>query len=83
MARNRGKEQNGKDWRSLQENWRYQETFHASMGKIKDRNGKDIRDAGEIKKRYQEYTEELHKHFYTPRTPQQYGHSPRARHPEV
>ena len=31
------------------------------MGKIKDRNGKDIRDAGEIKKRYQEYTEELYK----------------------
>ena len=31
------------------------------MGMIKDRNGKDLTEAAEIKKRYQEYTEELYK----------------------
>ena len=35
--------------------------FHARMGMIKDRNGKDLTEAEEIKKRWQEYTEELHK----------------------
>ena len=35
--------------------------FHASMGTIKDRNGKDLREAEDIKKRWQEYTEELYK----------------------
>ena len=34
-------------------------TFHARMGTIKDRNGKDLREVGEIKKRLQEYIEEL------------------------
>ena len=34
-------------------------TFHARMGKIKDRNSKDLTEAEEIKKRWQEYTEEL------------------------
>ena len=36
-------------------------TFHARMSTIKDRNGKDLREAEEIKKRWQEYTEELYK----------------------
>ena len=36
-------------------------TFHARMGAIKDRYGKDLRVAEEIKKRWQEYTEELHR----------------------
>ena len=36
-------------------------TFHAKMGTIKDRNGKDLTEAEEIKKKWQEYTEELHK----------------------
>jgi len=36
-------------------------TFQARIGMIKDRNGKDLTDAKEIKKRWQEYTEELHK----------------------
>ena len=35
--------------------------FHARMGAIKDRYGKDLRVAEEIKKRWQEYTEELYK----------------------
>ena len=36
-------------------------TFHASTGFIKDRNGKDLTEAEEIKKRWQEYTEEPYK----------------------
>ena len=36
-------------------------TFHARMGTIKDRNSKDLTEAEEIKKRLQEYTEELYK----------------------
>ena len=35
--------------------------FHANMGTIKDRNGMDITEAEDIKKRWQEYTEELYK----------------------
>ena len=34
-------------------------TFHAKMGSIKDRNGRDLTEAEDIKKRWQEYTEEL------------------------
>ena len=36
-------------------------TFHAKMGSIKDRNGLDLREAEDIKKRWQEYMEELYK----------------------
>ena len=36
-------------------------TFHAKMGSIHDRNGKDLTEAEEIKKRWQEYTEKLYK----------------------
>ena len=36
-------------------------TFHAKMGTIKDRNGMDLTEAENIKKRWQEYTEELYK----------------------
>ena len=36
-------------------------TFHAKMGTIKGRNGMDLTEAEDIKKRWQEYTEELHK----------------------
>ena len=36
-------------------------TFHAKVGTVKDRNSKDITEAEEIKKRWQEYTEELYK----------------------
>ena len=36
-------------------------TFHAKMGTIKDRNGRDLTEAEEIKKRWEEYTEELYK----------------------
>ena len=36
-------------------------TFHAKLGSIKDRNGLDLTEAEDIKKRWQEYTEELYK----------------------
>ena len=36
-------------------------TLHAKMGSIKDRNGMDLTEAEDIKKRWQEYTEELYK----------------------
>ena len=36
-------------------------TFHEKMGSIKDRNGRDLTEAEDIKKRWQEYTDELYK----------------------
>ena len=41
------------------------ETFHAKMGSIKDRNSMDLTEAEDIKKRWQEYTEELYKKIFT------------------
>ena len=42
-------------------------TFHAKMCSIKDRNGMDLTEAEDIKKRWQEYTEELYKkHLHDP-----------------
>ena len=40
-------------------------TFHTKMGTIKDRNGMDLTEAEDIKKRWQEYTEELYKSVMT------------------
>ena len=40
-------------------------TFHAKMISIKDKNGMDLTEAGDIKKRWQEYTEELYKKIFT------------------
>ena len=37
------------------------ETFHAKMGTVKDKNGKDLTEAEDVKKRWKEYTEELYK----------------------
>ena len=59
-------------------------TFHVKMGMMKNRNGLDLTEAEDIKKRWQEYTEELCKRdLHDP-----YNHdgvithlSPRARHP--
>ena len=39
-------------------------TFHAKMGSIKDRNGMDLTEAEDIKKRWQEYTEEIYKKIF-------------------
>ena len=41
-------------------------TFHAKMGTIKNRNGMDITEAEDIKKRWQEYIEELYKKDHDP-----------------
>ena len=41
-------------------------TCHAKMGSIKDRNGRDLTEAEDIKKRWQEYTEELYKKDHDP-----------------
>ena len=38
-----------------------EDAFHAKMGSIKDRNGMDLTEAEDIKKRWEEYTEELYK----------------------
>ena len=40
-------------------------TFHAKMGPIKDTNGRDLTETEDIKKRWQEYTEELYKKIFT------------------
>ena len=40
-------------------------TFHATMGSIKDRNGMDLTEAEDLKKRRQEYTERLYKKIST------------------
>ena len=53
-----------KDQRSLQENQRYQGNIYAKMSTIKDRNGMDLTEADDIKKRWQEYTEELQKKIF-------------------
>ena len=39
-------------------------TFHAKMGSMKDRNGMDLSEAEDIKKQWQEYSEELHKDLH-------------------
>ena len=39
-------------------------TFHAKMGSIKDRNGIDLTEAGDIKKRWQEYTKKCTKKIF-------------------
>ena len=41
-------------------------TFHAKMSSIKDRNGMDLTEADDIKKRWQEYTELNKKHLHNP-----------------
>ena len=41
--------------------------FHAKMGTIRDRNSRDLTEAGDIKKRWQEYTEKLYKKASRPR----------------
>ena len=55
--------------------------FHAKMGSIKDKNGRDLTEAEDIKKRWQEYTEELYRKDLDDPDNQWCDHSPRARHP--
>ena len=56
-------------------------TFHARMGKINDRNYKNLTEADEIKNRWQEYTEELYKKDLHDPDTRWCDHSSRARHP--
>ena len=76
MQKNRGKER--RKTRDLFKKIRDTKgTSHAKMGSIKDRNGMDLTEAEDIKKRWQGYTEELYKKdFHDPD-----NHSPRVRHP--
>ena len=56
--------------------------LHAKIGSIKDRNGMDLIEAKDIKKMWQECTEELYKKdLHNPNNQQWCDHSPRARHP--
>ena len=59
MQRNRGKNSIGKTrdlFKKIRDN---KGTFYAKTGSIKDRNGRDLSEAEDIKKRWQEYIEEL------------------------
>ena len=58
-------------------------TFHTKMGTIKDRNGMDLREADDFKKRWQEYMENYTKKILMTQITRWYDHSPRARHPGV
>ena len=61
MQREREKQQNGKARDLFKKIRDTKGTFHAKMGTIKDRNSMDLTEAEDIKKRWQEYTEELYK----------------------
>ena len=58
MQRNRGKQQTRDLFNKIRDT---KGIFHAKMGKIKDRNGMNLTEAKDIKKRWQEYTEKLYK----------------------
>ena len=79
MQRNRGKQQNGKTKDLFKKIRDTKGIFHAKMGSIKDRNGKDLTEAEDIKKRWQESTEELYKKDLHDQD--NHDGSPRARHP--
>ena len=51
------------------------------MGTIKDRNGMDLTEAEDIKKKWQEYTEDLYKDLHDPDNHNGSDHSPRAKQP--
>ena len=61
VQRNRGKQWMGKTRDPFKKIRDTKRTFHARMGTIKDRNGMDLIEAEDIKKRWKEYTEELYK----------------------
>ena len=63
MQRNRGKQNNrmGKIRNLFKKITETKGTFHAKMGKIKDRNGMDLTEAEDIKNQWQKHTEKLQK----------------------
>ena len=64
MQRNKGKQQNGKTRDLFKKIRDTKRIFHAKMSTIKDRNDIDLTEAEDIKKRWQEYTEELYKKIF-------------------
>ena len=58
-------------------------TLHAKMGTIKDRNGMDLTEAKDVKKRWQDYTGELYKKDLHDPDNHCCDHSPRSRHPAM
>ena len=59
-------------------------TFHAKMDSIKNRNGMDLTEAEDVKKRWQEYTEVYKTDLHDPDNHNgMYDHPPRARHPGI
>ena len=65
MLNNTSKQQKGKDERFLQKIGNIKGEFCPKIDTIKDKSGRDIVDAEEIKKRWKEYTEELYKRDLT------------------
>ena len=65
-ANNRGKEQHEKTRVLFKKIRGIKGTFHTKMGSIKDRNSMDLTEAEDIKKRWQEYTEEYKKNLHDP-----------------
>ena len=63
-AKKKRKKQNGKTRDLFKKIRDSKGTFHAKMGSIKDRNGMDLTEAEDIKKSWQDYTEELHKKIF-------------------
>ena len=72
MQRNRGKQQKIRDTKG---------TFQAKKDTIKDRNGMDLTEAEDIKKRWQQYTEELYKKDIHDVDNHDGDHSSESRHP--
>ena len=64
MQTSRGKHRKGKTRNLFKKISDTKGTFHAKMGSIKDRNGTDLTEPEDIKKRWQEYTEELYKKIF-------------------
>ena len=65
MQRNRRKQQNGKTRDLIKKIRDTKGTFHVKRGSVKDRNGMDLTEAEDIKKRWQEYTELYKKSLMT------------------
>ena len=61
MQRNTGYNRNGKTRDLFKKTGNIKGTFHPKMGTVEDKNGKDLIEAEEIKKRWKEYTGELYK----------------------
>ena len=64
MQRNRREQQNGKDRDLLKKIRDTRRTSHAKMGTVKDRNGMDLTEAEDIKKRWQEHKKNYAKKIF-------------------